>query len=123
MFEHIYEEKKRTSKINAEKKRLTAIFKDIDEDKKKSILGLIENAAFQKVMLEELTLIIKRDGYVETYQNGATQSGLKKSAAVESYDKTLNTYSKIIKQICDLLPQGEANQPGADIMKFINGAK
>lgn len=123
MFEHIWTEKKRTAKIRAEQKRLTEIFENIDEDKKRTVEKLIENAAFQSVLLEEMILVIKRDGFVEEYQNGENQKGYKKSATSEMYDKTLNTYSKIIKQLCDLLPEGEKNMPGAEILSFINKGK
>ncbi len=120
MFEHIWTEKKRTQKIKSEIKRLNTIFANVDEDKKKTVEKLIENAAFQAVILEEMALIVKRDGFVEEYQNGANQKGFKKSAAVESYDKSINTYSKIIKQLTELLPNNDANIPGAAIMDFIN---
>lgn len=124
MFEHIWTDKKRNTEIKKEKKRLDQIFKDLDEDKRNTVSGLIQSAAFQAVMLTELSMIIKRDGYVEEYQNGANQKGYKKSAAVESYDKSLNTYSKIIKQLTDLLPENhDANVPGAAIMNFVNKGK
>lgn len=123
MFEHIYSEKQRTTKIKAEEKRLSGIFLNMDEERRRTAEGLIKNAAFQRVVLEELQLVIKRDGYVEEYKNGANQSGLKKSAAIEVYDKTLNTYSKIIKQLCDLMPESDETIPGADIMGFISRGK
>ena len=123
MFKHIWDEKKRDAEIKKEKKRLIGIFVNLDEDKRNTADGLISNAAFQRVILAELSMIIQRDGYVEEYQNGATQRGLKKSAAVEVYDKTLNTYSKIIKQLCDLLTDGDSNVPGAELMSFISKEK
>lgn len=123
MFSHIWTEDERTAKIKKEQKRLNKIFTNIEEDKKQTVAGLIKNASFQIVMLEEVSLIIKRDGYVDEYQNGENQKGLKKSAAVEVYDKALNTYSKIIKQLCDLLPNASDSQPGAELMNFISKGK
>lgn len=120
-IEYIYDEKKRSKMISDEKKRLAKIFITMQEDKRNTVDKLIDNAAFQSVTLQELTLIIRRDGYVDFYQNGENQYGTKKSACVEIYDKTLNTYTKIIKQLTDLLPQVEQSAPGADIMKFIGG--
>lgn len=123
MFEHIWTEKERDNRIKKEKKRLNKIFANVEEDKRDTVDGLIQNAAFQYVMLSELSMIIKRDGYVEEYKNGANQCGLKKSAAVESYDKCLNTYSKIVGQLCNLLPEGTENTPGAELMSFIGKGK
>lgn len=118
-FEHIYDEQKRNKIFKKEKKTLAAIFARLEEDKERVAAGLIESAAWQRVMLTELVEIIRRDGYVEQYQNGENQGGLKKSAACEVYDKTLNTYSKVIKQLCELLPQEQAGVPGMEIMDFI----
>ena len=119
----IYTEKERDKLIKAELKRLNGIFSDIDERRRKTVTKLIENAAFLFMALDELQKIIKRDGYIETYQNGANQKGLKKSSAVETYDKYLNSYSKIIKQLCDLLPQGALKEdPASEILKYIKSA-
>lgn len=120
-YENIYDEKKRLKLFNREKKKLTKILEKIAEDKMSIAEGLIHTAAWQRVMLIELTEMIQRDGYVERYQNGENQFGIKKSSAVEVYDKTVNTYSKIIKQLCDLLPEEESRTaPGQALMEFIS---
>ena len=95
----IYSEKQRKAKIKKEKKRLEEIFKNIETNRSKLVESLIADAAFQRVTLEETREIISRDGVIEVYQNGANQRGIKKSSAVEVYDKMVNTYSKIIKQL------------------------
>lgn len=101
----IYSERQRISRIRKEKERLGEIFKNIETTKLKLVEKLIDEAAFQSVTLEETREIIRRDGVIEEYQNGANQKGIKKSSAVEVYDKMVNTYSRIIKQLCDLLPE------------------
>ena len=92
--------------------------------------SLINDAAFQRVTLEETREIIQRDGIIEEYQNGANQKGIKKSAAVEVYDKMVNTYAKVIKQLCDLLPEKvvfDANEqeedPAEELMSYVAGLK
>lgn len=125
----IYSEKQRKAKIKKEKKRLEEIFENIETNKSKLVESLINDAAFQRVTLEETREIIQRDGIIEEYQNGANQKGIKKSAAVEVYDKLVNTYSKVIKQLCDLLPEkvnwsesGEED-PAEELMSYVNGLK
>ena len=98
----IYTEKQRISKIKKEKKRLEETFKNMETTKLKLVEKLIDEAAFQSVTLEETREIIKKDGVVEEYQNGANQKGIMKSAVIEVYDKMFNSYSKINKQLCDL---------------------
>ena len=125
----IYSEKQRKAKIKKEKKRLEEIFENIETNKSKLVESLINDAAFQRVTLEETREIIQRDGIIEEYQNGANQKGIKKSAAVEVYDKLVNTYSKVIKQLRDLLPEkvnwsesGEED-PAEELMSYVNGLK
>lgn len=129
-FEQIYTDKQRKTKIKKEQKRLEDILKNIDTSKKKTVEKLIEDAAFMAVTLEETRQIIARDGVIEVYQNGENQKGIKKSSAVEVYDKMLNTYSKVIKQLCDLIPEkvifepdNEDEDPAEELMAFVNGFK
>lgn len=127
----IYSEKQRKAKIKKEKKRLEEIFKNIETNRSKLVESLIADAAFQRVTLEETREIINRDGVIEVYQNGANQRGIKKSSAVEVYDKMVNTYSKIIKQLCDLLPEKvvwndpeqEDEDPAEELMAYVAGLK
>ena len=130
-FVQIFTDKQRKSKIKKEQKRLEEILKNIDTSKKKTVEKLIEDAAFMAVTLEETRQIIARDGVIETYQNGENQKGVKKSSAVEVYDKMLNTYSRVIKQLCDLIPERVIFEPDEDLeddpaeelMAFVNGFK
>lgn len=128
-FEQIYSDKQRKSKIKKELKRLAEIFADIETNKKKTVEKLIEDAAFMAVTLEETRQIIARDGVIETYQNGENQKGVKKSSAVEVYDKMVNTYSRVIKQLCDLIPakieftSDQEEDPAEELLAFVNGLK
>lgn len=126
-FEQIWTDKQRKIKISRELKRLQKIYENIETSRKKTIEKLINDAAFMAVTLEEIRLVIQRDGVIETYQNGENQKGIKKSSAVEVYDKMVNTYSKVIKQMCDLLPEKvvwdepEEEDPAEELLKFTNG--
>ncbi len=129
-FTSIYTDKQRKAKIKKEQKRLEQILQNIDTSKKKTIEKLIEDAAFMAVTLEETRQIIARDGVVETYQNGENQKGVKKSSAVEVYDKMVNTYSRVAKQLCDLIPEkvqfdrGEEDiDPAKELLAFVNELK
>lgn len=116
----LYAQEEKERLIKTEKARLTKVFEKMQPGKKTAIIKLIDESAFMAVTLSEARAIINRDGLIETYQNGANQSGLKKSAVVEVYDKMVNTYAKIMKQLCDLMPEDEIDET-SDIMKFIRG--
>jgi hypothetical protein len=122
-FEGIYSEKERNKLISKEYKRLSKSIQDMDPQSQTILDKLFCEAAFMAVTLEETRKIIVRDGIIEAYQNGATQKGLKKSSAVEVYDKMVNTYSKVIAQINNSLPDGKAIDPAEDIMKFAVGGR
>lgn len=122
-FVQIYTEKKRKSLIKTEKKKLEIIYSKLDESVAKSTEKLLNDAAFMAVTLDELRQIIQRDGPVEQYQNGENQKGLKKSAAVEAYDKMVNTYAKVIKQLVDMLPKVirlQKNENGEETVEEID---
>lgn len=104
-FKQLFSKSKRNKLFREEKEKLEEIFKNMDEKTYKTSENLIEEAAFLSVTLAELRMIIARDGPVEPYQNGEHQKGIKKSAAVEAYDKMVNTYAKMTKQLVDLLPK------------------
>ena len=125
-FVQIYSDKQRKIRINKEKERLVLIFQNIETNKGKTVEKLIDDAAFMAVTLDETRQIIARDGIIEQYQNGENQKGIKKSSAVEVYDKMVNTYSRVVKQLCDLLTERELlpeQDPAEELLAFVNGLK
>ena len=123
-FKGIYTEEERKKQKDRELSKLLSLFDNADQELRKRAAGLCHEAAFMRVMLYELRQIIMRDGMIERYQNGATQYGLKKSSAVELYDKTVSQYIKIMAQINKLLPGVEYVDPaGREIIEFIMTGK
>ena len=110
------EVKKKSKELN----KLKKIFKDIAPDKQQTVEKLISNAAFMAESLDELQDIIRKKGFVEEYQNGANQHGIKKSSEVEIYNTMIKNYSSIIRQLVDLLPN-ESKTSGDELLDFISG--
>ncbi len=106
----------RTQK-SKELKRLEKIFKDIRPDKKETVRKLIENAAFMEVQLSSLQKEIIEKGPVSEYQNGENQWGTKKSPEVEIYNTMIKNYTAVVKQLMELLPEGDGN--GDELLDFI----
>lgn len=118
----IFTELEREARFKKELARLRKALAELNPDNAKLLDGLVNDAAFMAVTLEEARLMIRRDGIIEEYQNGANQCGRKKSSAVEVYDKMVNTQMKLVKQICE----GMSQSPGSaaeDIMQFALGGK
>ena len=98
---------KKTTRIQREKDRLSEIFKDLELNKRKTCAALIDRAAFITISLEDLEEQLNASGWIEPYQNGENQSGMKKAAAADvhiSLTKNLNT---IVKQLLDLVPPAQ----------------
>ena len=97
-------EKKINDRIEKEYQRISPLFSDMAENQRTMIEPLLRNACFMCVTLEELREIIARDGAVERYQNGANQSGMKQSSALQSYNATMKIYSDLMRKLSDMIP-------------------
>ena len=93
-----------------EKKKLEGIIKDIPEDKKKLVEGLIADASFMAEQLEFLRGYIAENGWSEEYQNGANQKGKKTSVEADMYVKVQKAYQSIIRQLSDFLPANNTSK-------------
>ena len=100
-----YEGKSKEEIIKAEKRKLAGIYTRLDPKTKKAVDSLIDEAAFMSASLYELRETINEKGYVETYQNGANQRGIKKCSEVEIYNTMIKNYSSVVKQLTDLIPK------------------
>jgi hypothetical protein len=114
----IYSQKKRKALIRKEFERLYACFDGLENRRQESIGKLVTEAAFMSVTLAETREIITRDGPIDRYQNGANQWGTKRSAAVESYDKMVITYAKVMTQLIAVFPDGP--DAGKELMDWVN---
>ena len=123
MFQGIYTEEERKALIIKEFAKLKKSLKGIDESRKLTIEKLLQEAAFMTVTLDETRQIIARDGIIEEYQNGANQKGLKKSSAVEVYDKMMTTYTRVVEQINKSLPEPIPPDVSDKIINFAFGKK
>lgn len=90
--------------VNNEIARLTRLFKDIDRNKRLTAKGLIEEAAYMRITLQELKIEIDKHGPIDEMPQGE-YSILREHPALKSYNTMVQRYSSIIKQLTDLLPK------------------
>ena len=95
------------TRIRREKKRLDKIFADLEPNKLSTCRALIDRAAFITVSLEDLEVQLNATGWVEYYQNGENQSGMKKSAAADVHISLTKNLNAIVKQLLDLVPPAQ----------------
>lgn len=102
----------------SEKDKLNKIIKDIPEDKKKLVEGLIADASFMAEQLEYLRGYVAEHGWSEHYQNGANQHGKKTSVEADMYVKVQKSYSSVIRQLSDYLP-AEKSAKDDELLEFL----
>ncbi len=98
-------DQERDKRIKKEIRRLKRILGK-DSPRVVACEHLIRNAAFMSVSLEDLQAEINETGWTETYQNGANQSGVKRSAASDCYTSTYRNYLATMKQLAEIAPEG-----------------
>ena len=108
-------------RIDAERKRLTTLFKDIDKKKKNVVLGLIERAAFMRVSLADLEEDINENGFVEWFSQGNQDPDQRKRPSADQYNTMITAYAKVVKQLSDLLPKEAGTLQGDGFDEFVNG--
>lgn len=110
-------------RIKKEKARLKRQFSKIDKKKKSVVEGLVERAAFMRIMLEDMEADIKLNGYVEKFSQGQQAPYDRKRPVVDSYNTMNANYQKIIKQLTELMPKEVAakQQISDGFEEFVNG--
>ena len=112
--------KTKEQRITAELKRLTSIYKNIDETRRKVVNGLIERAAYMRIQLEDYEKDINDNGYVEEFsQSDRVEPYQRKRPVADLYNSMNSGYQKITKQLCDILPDIEPEQEIDEFEEFV----
>lgn len=99
-------------------KEITRSIKELTPTKKELALKLLSKAVFMEAELEKLQIILTEKGWTEAYQNGANQSGIKKSSEGDVYNTLIKNYTAVIAKLNDLIK--EDNQQATDeLMDFL----
>lgn len=112
--DEILEKEKQT---RAEKRRLTALLKELPPNKKKAAEGLIDECAFMRATLKQYREYINTTGLIDEMEQGE-YTILREHPAVRSYNTMVQKYSAVCKQLFDMLPTRQA-PPDDDFEAFI----
>lgn len=91
--------------IKKEIAQLNKIFADIPSDQAKMVEGLIQNAAFMRITLEELQREVIENGAVIQCQSGNGFDTIKDNPAQKAYTTMVARYTQIINQLQTFLPK------------------
>ena len=114
---------RRVTASKKDKSRLAKQFKEIDKKSRAVVDGLIEQAAFLRVQLQELADDININGTTELFAQGKDQEPYERQRPAANVYNSMNAnYQKIIKQLNELLPKSAPKTQTADgFVDFING--
>ena len=95
--------------VNREITRLTDLFKEIERNKRLTAKGLIEEAAYMRITLQELKAEIDKNGPIDEMPQGE-YSILREHPALKSYNTMVQRYTNIIDKLTNLHPKEEVKR-------------
>lgn len=106
------------------KKRISTELKEIldkiPEDRKAIAGRIADELVFMQSTLQDLKKQIKENGTVELFEQGK-QSFMRESPALKSYNTTIQRYSALYKQLCDMLPKEVEAEKSNAVYDFLKG--
>ncbi|MEB7428375.1 hypothetical protein NGC25_14025 [Enterococcus faecalis] len=92
--------------VKKEKNRLMRLFKNIPENKKKAVQGLIIQAARLRILLDEMWEDISENGDYEMFSQSEKQEPYERERPVAKlYNSRDVSYQRVIKQLTDLIQE------------------
>lgn len=111
-----------SNKTGFDFKNIRKIFENLNDNKSKLALSLLDKADFMNETLLKLEQKVKEDGVVTVMSQG-DYSIERENPALRSYNTTIKNFTSVIKQIADLLPEDDKKIVGEDLLKFIASGK
>lgn len=112
-----YESLSIPEKIEAKKKKINRLFRELPPEKKQFADGLIYQFAVTTVTLERLVDEINGGTLIEDFKQGA-QELRRENPALKSYNTTIKSFTALSKSLLDLLPEKTQKQAGEELMNF-----
>lgn len=98
---------------------LKQVFAEVSADKMKVVAPLVERLAKMERYLVDLERQVDDVGFVEDYQNGASQWGTKESTASRSYSTVLKNYNALARTLISLLPDDSQQEASDGFDEFL----
>ena len=98
---------------------LKQVFADVSADKMKVATPLVERLAKMERYLVGLERQVDDVGFVEVYQNGASQAGTKESTPSRSYSTVLKNYNALARTLLSLLPEDSRQEASDGFDEFL----
>ena len=109
---------KKKTNVSTDMKKVKKILKEIPEDRQPIAQGLYNELVFMQNTLKELKQQVEEEGAVSMFKQGK-QEFLREHPALTAYNKTIQRYGQIYKQLLDLLPRTDTEQETDPLIEFI----
>lgn len=83
---------------------------------------LAENVLWMEAKLEDARRVIGKSSIAIPYDNGGGQKGIRKNPAFDGYNSLMSSYTKALKQLCEMLGTEVEDDGDADLDAIIAGA-
>jgi hypothetical protein len=124
IFLGIAEQLEKEKKIRQEKNRIAKIYKNInmDRDITKVLDGLISDAAFMRISIEEVKQKLIKEGLMEKFKNGS-QEFMREKPEAKLFLNFMKQYANTMKQLIDLMPVQVKDEEQDQLLQFFQSGK
>lgn len=102
--------------------RAEAICASLPEPTRARAVELAENVLWMEAKLEDARRVIGKSSVAIPYDNGGGQRGIRKNPAFDGYNSLMSSYTKALKQLCEMLGTEVEDDGDADLDAIIAGA-
>ena len=102
--------------------RAAAIADGAPENVRDRARELAENVLWMEQKLEDARRVIGKSSVAIPYDNGGGQRGIRKNPAFDGYNSLMSSYTKALKQLCEMLGTEVEDDFDADLDAIIAGA-
>ena len=102
--------------------RAAAMVEGVPENVRDRARELAGNVLWMEAKLESAREVIGRSSVAIPYDNGGGQKGIRKNPACDGYNSLMSSYTKALKQLCEMLGTEVEDDGDADLDAIIAGA-
>lgn len=101
--------------------RAEAICASLPEPTRARAIELAENILWMESKLANAREVIGKSSVAIPYDNGGGQRGIRKNPAFDGYNSLMNSYTKALKQLCEMLGVQEVESGDDDLDAILAG--
>ena len=101
--------------------RAEAICTSLPEPTRARAVELAENVLWMESKLANAREVIGKSSVAIPYDNGGGQRGIRKNPAFDGYNSLMSSYTKALKQLCEMLGVQEGESGDDDLDAILAG--